>query len=230
MRLLPPWRRSRPPSLLVLAGCGVTGDELDEAGTTTTSSTSTTTEPDESSTTTEPESTTTTEERPGDENDPELEALLLTEDDFGVELEIDPDADDAGFDDEEFCEGQNFTVLPIAQAAIGFDTADLETVVVAGDRRVRLRGRRLAVPRGAPDAQRGLQGRPTTTTPSRPPSSRSTDLGDEAIRALPDPGAEGLEVIVVRAGERIILLAAFGDEPILDNPLIIEAVDRATPA
>ena len=54
------------------------------------------------------------------------------------------------------------------------------------------------------------------------------DLGDEAIRAIADPGVEGLELIVVRTGARVILLLNFGDEQLLTNPVIITAVDRAT--
>ena len=95
--------------LLVLVGCGVTGDDLDEAGSTT-STTSTTTEGGTS-----------------EGNDPELEALLLTEADFEVAVELDPDEDDAF--EEELCDGQTFTVVPERQAATGFVTASEETVV-----------------------------------------------------------------------------------------------------
>jgi len=210
--------------LLVLVGCGVTGDDLDEAGSTT-SSTSTTTEPDESTTTTEPDPTTTTEGSTGEGNDPELEALLLTEDDFDVAVELDPDEDDAF--EEELCDGQTFTVVPERQAATGFVTASEETVVAQAIAEFNFEDdaslfieelQRLNELCKAADDDDAI---PATFEPV-------PDLGDEAIRAIADPGVEGLELIVVRTGERVILLLNFGDEQLLTNPVIITAVDRAT--
>ena len=211
--------------LLVLVGCGVTGDDLDEAGSTT-STTSTTTEPDESTTTTtEPESTTTTEGGTGEGNDPELEALLLTEADFEVAVELDPDEDDAF--EEELCDGQTFTVVPERQAATGFVTASEETVVAQAIAEFGFEDdaslfieelQSLNEQCKAADDDDAI---PATFEPV-------PDLGDEAIRAIADPGVEGLELIVVRTGTRVVLLLNFGDEQLLTNPVIITAVDRAT--
>ena len=209
--------------LLVLVGCGVTGDDLDEAGSTT-STTSTTTEPDESTTTTEPESTTTTEGDTGEGNDPELEALLLTEADFEVAVELDPDEDDAF--EEELCDGKTFTVVPERQAATGFVTSE-ETVVAQAIAEFDFEDdaslfieelQSLNEQCKAADDEDAI---PATFEPV-------PDLGDEAIRAIADPGVEGLELIVVRTGSRVVLLLNFGDEQLLTNPVIITAVDRAT--
>ena len=211
--------------LLVLVGCGVTGDDLDEAGSTT-STTSTTTEPDESTTTTtEPGSTTTTEGGTGEGNDPELEALLLTEADFDVAVELDPDEDNAF--EEELCDGQTFTVVPERQAATGFVTSE-ETVVAQAIAEFDFEDdaslfieelQSLNEQCKAADDDDAI---PATFEPI-------PELGDEAIRAIADPGVEGLELIVVRADERVILLLSFGDEQLLTNSVIIEAVDRASP-
>ena len=210
--------------VLVLVGCGVTGDDLDEAGSTTTSTTSTTTEPEES-TTTEPESTTTTEGGTGEGNDPELEALLLTEADFEVAVELDPDEDDAF--EEELCDGQSFTVVPARQAATGFVTASEETVVAQA----------IAEFTSEDDASLFIEELQTLNEVCKAADDDDAipatfepvpDLGDEAIRAIADPGVEGLELIVVRTGARVILLLNFGDEQLLTNPLIITAVDRAS--
>ena len=210
--------------LLVLVGCGVTGDDLETAGSTA-SSTSTTTEPDESTTTTEPESTTTTEGDTGEGNDPELEALLLTEADFDVAVELDPDEDNAF--EEELCDGQTFTVVPERQAATGFVTASEETVVAQAIAEFDFEDdaslfieelQSLNEQCKAADDEDAI---PATFEPV-------PDLGDEAIRAIADPGVEGLELIVVRTGSRVVLLLNFGDEQLLTNPVIITAVDRAT--
>jgi hypothetical protein len=55
------------------------------------------------------------------------------------------------------------------------------------------------------------------------------DLGDEAVRVNPDPSSDPFEIIVARADERVILLASFGEEQLLSNAVIVEAVDRAAP-
>ena len=174
--------------LLVLVGCGVTGDDLDEAGSTTTSTTSTTTEPDES-TTTEPESTTTTEGGTGEGNDPELEALLLTEDDFGVAVELDPDEDDAF--EEELCDGQTFTVVPARQAVDRVRRPPDEETVVA---------QAIAEFTSEDDASLFIEELQTLNEVCKAADDDDAipatfepvpDLGDEAIRAIAGPGRRG---------------------------------------
>jgi hypothetical protein len=215
--------------LLVAAGCGVTGGDDADSTTTTTEASTTSTTADES-TTTEPESTTTTDGGSSlDENDPELEALLLTAEDFDADVEVDDDEDDSGFE-EEICDGQGYTVVPERQASVGFTTADLGTFVSQGIAEFGFEDdaslfieelqslNQACLDAGDDDAL------PATFEPI-------PDLGDEAIRAvlLPDAAIEGLELIVVRADERVILLANLGEEQLLTNALIIEAVDRAAP-
>jgi hypothetical protein len=216
--------------LLVLAGCGITGDEVADGPSTTRGSTTTsTTEPGETSTTTtEPDEPSTT--TGGDsENDPELEQLLLTADDvadYGVEVEVDPDSE-PGFSEEEFCEGHNFTVQPTEQAAIGFETPDHDSFLAEA---ILEFGFEDDASLFLEELQSLNEACKTIDEDNAIPATfdQVTDLGDEAVRALPDPGADPLDVIVVRADERIILLAAFGD-PILDNALIIQAVEQASP-
>jgi hypothetical protein len=211
--------------LLVLAGCGVTGDELEAGSTTTSSTTTSTTAPDESSTTTEPDSTTTTAGSTGTD-DPELEALLLTEEDFETAVELDVDADN-GFE-QELCSGQSFTVAPVAQASTGFLTAGEGTVAAQA----------IAEFNFEDDASLFLEELQSLNQLCKDADDEDAipatfepvpDLGDEAIRAIADPGVEGLELIAVRADERVILLLSYGPEQLLTNPVIIAAVDRASP-
>jgi hypothetical protein len=224
--------------LLLVAACGVTGDD-DADGTTTTTEASTTTTEDEATTTTEDDGATTSTTEPDDEgeeaeNDPELEELLITADDVSelaqVEVEVDPDTD-PGFTEEEFCEGQSFTVAPQKQAAVGFQSAGLESFL----------NQAILEFGFEEDASLFLEElislnelcKDSDPEDSIPATFEEVDgLADEAVRSVLDEGAEedalGLDVVVARQGERIVLLAAFG-EPILAEALLVEAVERAAP-
>jgi hypothetical protein len=211
--------------LFVLAGCGVTGDKV--ADDTSSSSTTSTTEK-KGTTTTERESSTTTEGSSGnlDENDPELSDLLLTGDDFGTGLEVSPDPD-PGFD-ENICGDHEYTVLPEKQATVDYETSDNNSFVSEG----------IAEFDSEDDASQFLDDIQTLNAQCKEEGADDAvpgtfedidDLGDEAVRVNPDPSSDPFEIIVSRAGDRVILLASFGDEQFLTNAVVAEAVDRATP-
>ncbi|MBV9953314.1 MAG: hypothetical protein JO291_15275 [Acidimicrobiia bacterium] len=211
--------------LFVVAGCGITGDKV--ADDTSSSATTTTTEKHRSTTTTEHESSSTTDGGSGlDENDPELSDLLLTGDDFGTGLEASPDPD-PGFD-PEICKGHRYTVLPVKQATVDFQTSDENNFVTEG----------IAEFDSDDDASQFLADLQTLNDKCKEDAADDAvpgtfepvdDLGDEAVRVDPDLGTDPFELIVARADDRIILLASFGDEQFLTNAVVAEAVDRATP-
>jgi hypothetical protein len=210
--------------LLVLAGCGVTGDKV--ADDTSSSSTTATTEKG-STTTTEAESTTTDGSSGNlDENDPELSDLLLTGDDFGTGLEASPDSD-SGWEDN-ICGDHPYAVLPVKQATVDYQTSDENSFVSEG----------IAEFDSEDDASQFLDDLQTLNAQCQQEGADDAvpgtfedvdDLGDEAVRVNPDPDSDPFEIIVARADERIILLASFGDEQFLTNAMVAEAVDRATP-
>jgi hypothetical protein len=212
--------------LFVLAGCGVTGDKV--ADDTSSSSTTTTAAKKGSTTTTTEEESTTTEGGSGnlDENDPELTDLLLTGDDFGIGLKVSPDSD-SGWEDN-ICGDHPYTVLPVKQATVDYETSDESSFVSEG----------IAEFDSEDDASKFLADLQTLNEQCQEEKADDAvpgtfepidDLGDEAVRVNPDPDSDPFEIIVARADERIILLASFGDEQFLTNAVVAEAVDRATP-
>ena len=215
-----------PALLLAFVGCGVTGDKVKEADETTSSTSAA--EKSSSTTTTEPESSSTTEGGGGnlDENDPELSDLLLTGDDFGSGLEASPDPD-PGFD-ENICGDHKYTVLPVKQATVDYQSSDESSFVSEG----------IAEFDSEDDASQFLADLQTLNDKCKDEKADDAvpgtfesidDLGDEAVRVNPDPSSAPFEIIVARADERIILLASFGDQQYLSNAVIAEAVDRAAP-
>src|SRR5262245_8814659 len=109
-------RASLALAVLLVAACGLTGDDgADETTTSTAPSTTAST----TTSTTEPENNpSTTDGRPSglDENDPGLSDLLLTADDIGTDLDPSPEPD-TGFD-EEVCDGVPYEVKPLRQATV----------------------------------------------------------------------------------------------------------------
>jgi hypothetical protein len=216
-------------SLLVLAAaCGTTGDGDADSTTSTTAAERSTTTTEAETTTTEVEETTTTEADDGGTggNDPELEALLLEADEFGDDVTEDDDETEPF--EAEACEGQEYTVEPDAQAAIGVTSDDLS--IFAGEA--------IAQFGSDDDASTFLTEIQDLNAACLEQDEDSAipatfepvgDLGDEAYRAVTDPTSEyaNYEMIIARVGDRAVLLFALGDEQVLTNDLILTAVERA---
>ena len=227
--------------VLLAAACGSTGS--DSAGSTTsgpstTVSVSTTAGTDET-TTTEAETTTTEDGGTtattegsgtfGPTGDEKIVPLLLEPKDFGSGLVADDSSDDAP--DKKYCDGVSFTVDWQATASMSAKGDDEALFVGASE----------SVIDFAPGvATKFMKEFVTVNTKCSTKENQSglvlkalPGFGDEALRGAPTEenatpsGAGGIEVVLVRVGDEVIVLfGLFSTEPLLTDALINKAVAK----
>jgi hypothetical protein len=197
--------------LLVLIGCGVTGENA-----THTTSASTVTK----------STGTTTAKGPLEENDPELEALLLGAAAFGADHETPNTPDDTP--EDEVCKGHNLSVVPRREAKVTYLTADEQDLfgedlldfdddVAARTFVSELVSLNEVCRKIDPDLGIQLTFHPLT------------GFGDQALQGKPDPGADPFDFVLVRVDRRVIIVVAAGDRPHLPRSVIEAAMHRAAP-